>query len=81
MGFDICFPENYNEFIQVGFKGLRLTAGRRPKGPYVRLGYSRMFAYVSRMLPQVGPMLALCSPMLAVCHARSAVCWPISALC
>ena len=21
-----------------GFKGLRLTAGRRPKGPYVRLG-------------------------------------------
>ena len=46
-----------------GFKGLRLTAGRRPKGDYVgpirspRLDRSRRY---------VGPMLAVCWPMSAL---------------
>ena len=66
-----------------GFKGLRLTAGRRPKGGYVgptcgSLGQvgPYMFAYVSRRLPQVGPMLALCSPMIAHVGPMLALCWP-----
>ena len=65
-----------------GFKGLRLTAGRRPKGGYVGPTFASfgqvgpMFAYVSRILPQVGPVLALCSRILAVCWPMSALCWP-----
>ena len=68
------------------FKGLRLTAGRRPKGGYVgptcgSLGQVRpMFAYVSRRLPQVGPMLALCSPMIAHVGPMLALCGPKLAL-
>ena len=79
-----------------GFKGLRLTAGRRPKGDYVgpipspRLDRSRRY---------VGPMLALCWPMSALCWPKLALscpyvgrswpylasmlalCWPMLALC
>ena len=78
-----------------GFKGLRLTAGRRPKGDYVgpirspRLDRSRRY---------VGPMLALC-PTLALCWPKLALscpyvgpmlaevgrilplCWPYVGLC
>ena len=69
------------------FKGLRLTAGRRPKGDYVGPTFAAlgqvgpMFAYVSRMLPQVGPVLALCSPILAVCCPMLAHVGPMLALC
>ena len=72
--------------ITRGFKGLRLTAGRRPKGGYVgptcgSLGQvGPMFAYVSRRLPQVGPMLALCSLMIAHVGPMLALCWPKLAL-
>ena len=51
-----------------GFKGSRLTAGRRPKGAMLALCWplldlsgpyvASMFAHVSRMLAHVGPMLA-----------------------
>ena len=56
-----------------GFKGLRLTAGRRPKGDYVgpirspRLDRSRRY---------VGPMLALCWPMSALRWPYVGLSWP-----
>ena len=42
-----------------GFKGLRLTAGRRPQG-----------GYVGPMFASLAPISALCWPMLAVCGPR-----------
>ena len=56
-----------------GFKGLRLTAGRRPKGDYVgpirspRLDRSRRY---------VGLMLALCWPMSALRWPYVGLSWP-----
>ena len=56
-----------------GFKGLRLTAGRRPKGDYVgpirspRLDRSRRY---------VGPMWAVCWPMSALRWPYVGLSWP-----
>ena len=64
-----------------GFKGLRLTAGRRPKGGYVGPMFAPLAPISALCCPYVSPMLALCSPMLALCWPKLALGWPKLALC
>ena len=64
-----------------GFKGLRLTAGRRPKGGYVGPMFASLAPIAALCCPYVSPMLALCSPMLALCWPKLALGWPKLALC
>ena len=59
-------------FYSILFKGLRLTAGRRPKGK----GRGSRFAYVGPMLGYVSPMLAPTLPTLALSWSHVSLCWP-----
>ena len=59
-------------FYSILFKGLRLTAGRRPKGK----GRGSRFAYVGPMLAYVSPMLAPTLPTLALSWSHVSLCWP-----
>ena len=67
-----------------GFRGWRLTAGRRPKGK----GRGSMFAYVGPTFAYVGlcyhyfgSRFACASPVLVLCYLMLAFVGPISALC
>ena len=59
----MSLPEAFGWQLKVIFKGLCLTAGRRPKG-----------GYVGPMFASLGPISALAWPMLAVGGPRSALC-------
>ena len=68
-------------YMYILFKGLRLTAGRRPKGGYVGPMFAPLAPISALCCPYVSPMLALCSPMLALCWPKLALGWPKLALC